>query len=85
MPGQLVYCETGSSVVLTMVDGVVVSERGMFTKVNEADLLDEAREMFGGAERAGSRTARHLEPVYAEVVRRANAIDVGMTRWAGTI
>ena len=43
---QLVYCELGQSVRLTMVAGkIVVSEKQMST-VNEADILEETREVF---------------------------------------
>ena len=43
---QLVYCELGQSVRLTMVAGkIVVSEKQMST-VNEVDILEETREVF---------------------------------------
>ncbi len=83
--GQLVYSESGSSVVLTMVDGAVVARDGHLTAVDEAALFDEAREVFSyrAAERdAARRGADRLLPVYAEVVRRSAAIDVGLDRWA---
>jgi 5-methylthioadenosine/S-adenosylhomocysteine deaminase len=85
--GQLVYCESGTSVTLTMVDGVVVAEGGRVTSVDEAALLGEAREVFAAKQDAlrRSRTdAEGLLPVYREVVRRATATDVNMTRWIGT-
>jgi cytosine/adenosine deaminase-related metal-dependent hydrolase len=84
--GQLVYCESGGSVVLTMVDGRVVAERGTVTTVDEAALLAEARELFAAqrpdllASRAGA--ARRL-PTYQQMVRQGAAVDVGMTRWIG--
>ena len=43
---QLVHCEDGSDVVLTMVAGRVVAEHGHVTSVDESALLDEARELF---------------------------------------
>ena len=43
---QLVHCEDGRDVVLTMVAGRVVAEHGHVTSVDEAALLDEARELF---------------------------------------
>ena len=43
---QLVYCELGQSVRLTMVAGkIVVSEKQMRT-INEVDILEETREVF---------------------------------------
>ena len=43
---QLVYCELGQSVRLTMVAGkIVVSEKQM-SAVNEVDILEETREVF---------------------------------------
>ena len=43
---QLVYCELGQSVRLTMLAGkIVVSEKQMST-VNEVDILEETREVF---------------------------------------
>jgi 5-methylthioadenosine/S-adenosylhomocysteine deaminase len=84
--GQLVYCESGSSVVLTMVDGVVVAEDGKVTSVDAPALLDEAREVFaakGDALRQSRSVADRLLPVYRDVVRRAAATDVGLSRWVG--
>ena len=43
---QLVHCEDGRDVVLTMVAGRVVAEHGHVTSVDESALLDEARELF---------------------------------------
>ena len=42
---QLVYCELGQSVRLTMVAGRIVAEKQMST-VNEIDILEEVREVF---------------------------------------
>ena len=86
--GQLVYCESGTSVVLTMVDGVIVAEGGRVTSVDETALLAEAREVFA-AKRSALRQSRadaeRLLPVYGEVVRRAAGTDVHMSRWTGAI
>lgn len=85
--GQLVYCESGDSVRLTMVDGRVVFEDGVIHTVDEAALLDEARELFAAklplVERARDR-AGTLFPHYQELVRTAAAEDVGMNRWVGS-
>ncbi len=82
--GQLVYCESGTSVVLTMVDGAVVARDGKVTSVDADAVLGEAREVFAaksGALRQSRMTADRLLPVYREVVRRSAATDVGLTRW----
>jgi 5-methylthioadenosine/S-adenosylhomocysteine deaminase len=82
--GQLVYCESGTSVRLTMVDGVVVGRDGKVLSVDESALLDEAREVFAARRvtDAPSRAeADRVLPVYREVVRRSAAVDVGINRW----
>jgi 5-methylthioadenosine/S-adenosylhomocysteine deaminase len=81
---QLVHCEDGGDVVLTMVAGRVVAERGRVISVDETALLDEAREVFAAklpAIRAARRGADGLYPAYRHVVRRAAAMDVGFSRW----
>jgi 5-methylthioadenosine/S-adenosylhomocysteine deaminase len=85
--GQLVYCESGGSVALTMVDGVVVAEGGIVTSVDESALLAEARELFDSKQPMllrGREAAEQLLPTYRTMVRKATAVDVGMTRWVGT-
>jgi 5-methylthioadenosine/S-adenosylhomocysteine deaminase len=85
--GQLVYCESGASVVLTMVDGVVVAEGGAVVSVDEQALLGEAREVFAARQPELRRTRSEAElllPAYQAMVRRAAAADVGMTRWIGS-
>ena len=57
------HCEDGRDVVLTMVAGRVVAEHGHVTTVDEAALLDEARELFAAklpAIRAARRSADRL-------------------------
>ena len=72
---QLVHCEDGRDVVLTMVAGRVVAEHGHVTSVDEAALLDEARELFAaklpGASGAAQASADRLFPAYQHIVRRA--------------
>jgi 5-methylthioadenosine/S-adenosylhomocysteine deaminase len=81
---QLVHCEDGRDVVLTMVAGRVVAEHGHVTTVDETALLDEARELFAGklpaiqAARAGTD---EVFGAYQHIVRRAAATDVGFSRW----
>ena len=83
---HLVYCESGNSVRLTMVDGKVVFEDGHVTSVDETALLAEARELFA-EKRPLIEHARHssdlLFPPYQAMVRRAAGTDLGMTRWVG--
>lgn len=83
---QLVYCENGSSVVMTMIGGRVVYENGRILTVDEKAILAEARELIGEyrAEVArAAEAARELEPYYKEMYFRATARDVGLNRWAG--
>jgi 5-methylthioadenosine/S-adenosylhomocysteine deaminase len=85
--GQLVYCEAGDSVELTMVDGRIVFEDGVISTVDEAGLLDEARELFARKRPAVERArhdAKSLLPYYKELVRDAASVDVGMHRWVGS-
>jgi 5-methylthioadenosine/S-adenosylhomocysteine deaminase len=84
--GQLVYCESGSSVVMTVVNGNVVFDGGRISTVDEAALLREVREVFGEKrdviEKARVRAGRWHEE-YREMVRRTAQVEVGMTRWIG--
>ncbi len=83
---QLVHCEDGRDVVLTMVAGRIVAEHGHVTSVDETALLDEARELFAAKRplvEAARRAAEPLVPAYQGMVRQAAATDVGFTRWVG--
>ena len=80
---QLVYCEDGSSVRFTLVDGRVVYEDGRVTTVDEKALRAEARALMGGYRetlaRAG-READRLAPYYREMYLKAAGRDVGLQR-----
>lgn len=81
---QLVHCEDGRGVVLTMVAGRVIAEAGHVTSVDETALLDEAREVFAAklpAIRAARGGAEALFGTYQHIVRRAATTDVGFSRW----
>ncbi|MDI6695275.1 MAG: amidohydrolase family protein [Anaerolineales bacterium] len=81
---QLVYCETGSSVVLTMVAGNIVMENGKILTVDEEAIKAEAREMMREYRQEMEKTrvaASQLEPYYREMYRRCAAMEVGMNRW----
>jgi cytosine/adenosine deaminase-related metal-dependent hydrolase len=83
---QLVYCESGSSVRMTMVAGRIVCENGQVNTIDERALRAEAREQ---AERRRAADAPALEtaaewlPYYREMYLKAAGRDVGMQRRAG--
>lgn len=82
---QLVYCENGSSVRLTMVAGEIVMRDGLLLGVDEAAIKAEARAIMARhrdvlAEAA--RAADRLHPHFREMYLRAASADVGMDRWA---
>lgn len=80
---QLVYCENGSSVRLTVVAGRVVYANGHVATVDERALRQEARALFQSkvpALKAAEAEAAEWVPSYREMVRRAAAVDVGLAR-----
>ena len=84
---QLVYCEDGSSVTLTMVAGQVVYEDGKLLTVDEEAIKAEARalmEEYGKDLALAEDAAAELLPYYHEMYMRAAARDVGMNRWVGS-
>lgn len=86
LPRQLVYCETGSSVRLTMVAGRVVCENGRLLTVDEDAIKRKARALAAeNAKEAGAAraAAEELMPYYRAMYERAAARDVGFSRWAG--
>jgi 5-methylthioadenosine/S-adenosylhomocysteine deaminase len=83
---QLVYCESGSSVRLTMVAGRVVVENGRMTTVDEAAIRAEAREnseRFARNQGVVDQAAAELQPYYRAMYLKAAARPVGMNRWVG--
>lgn len=81
---QLIYCETGSSVVLTMVAGEVVCKDGKLLTVDEEAIKEEAREIMKSYRKDMEKTleaASRLEPYYREMYLRCAKKDVGMNRW----
>ena len=85
---QLLYCESGSSVRLTMVAGRVLYEHGVVTSVNEAALRREARELAvrrASMQAAEQMTAREWLPYYREMYLLAAGRDVGLRRRIGDI
>ena len=85
---QLVYAANPSVVVLTMVAGEVIVERGRVLTVDEPALRAAIRErqaeitLLINATRAA---AAKLEPYYAAMVRRTSAVDVGFSRWGHSL
>jgi 5-methylthioadenosine/S-adenosylhomocysteine deaminase len=84
---QLVYCEQGTSVRLTMVAGRVVHENGQVAGIDEAALRSEARDIAArrtqdNASEADS-AARWL-PYYRDMYLKSARRDVGMQRWIGS-
>ncbi|WP_236225656.1 amidohydrolase family protein [Pseudomonas pseudonitroreducens] len=80
---QLVYCEDGSSVRYTLVNGRVVHERGNFPGLDVRALRREIRQL--GAELAGQFNATHAAaqavlPYYRAMYDQAQARDVGLHR-----
>lgn len=83
---QLVYCENGSSVVMTMVGGQIVMENGKVLTVDEEAIKAEVREMMPFYQKEIEKTrisAAKLEPYYREMYLRCASTDVGMNRWIG--
>lgn len=83
---QLVYCESGGSVRLTMVDGRVVFADGAVSTLDEAALRSEARAIAVDRREALEAAAAMVEPLrpaYRDMYLRAVARDVGMSRWVG--
>jgi 5-methylthioadenosine/S-adenosylhomocysteine deaminase len=81
---QLVYCENGASVVMTMVAGRIVVRDGKLLTVDETALKAEIREAMRDYKATFARIDEHaksLLPYYQAMYARAVAQDVGMTRW----
>jgi len=79
LPRQLVFCEDGSSVRYTIVDGRVVFEQGQVQGLDERALRAEARALhaeFQGmaAEQAGD--AARLLPYYRAMLERAQRVPI---------
>ena len=80
---QLVYCEDGSSVRTSIVNGEVVFEDGRVTTVDERALRAEARALMAGYREQLADANRHaaaLEPAYRAMLERAAQVPVGPQR-----
>jgi 5-methylthioadenosine/S-adenosylhomocysteine deaminase len=83
---QLVYCESGGSVRLTMVAGRIVVEDGKVTTVDEPTLRAEARAhaaRFADSQGVVDQAAADLRPYYRRMYLKAAGRNVGMNRWVG--
>jgi 5-methylthioadenosine/S-adenosylhomocysteine deaminase len=83
---QLVYCESGSSVRMTMVAGEIVYENGRVRGIDERAIRAEARELaerLHRDNRAARERAHQWLPSYRQMYLKAARRDVGMHRWAG--
>ena len=84
---QLVYCETGPSVRLTMVAGKVVVENGKVATVDEAAIRAEARDhaarFTANNQGVVDQAAANLLPYYRAMYLKAAGRQVGMNRWVG--
>jgi cytosine/adenosine deaminase-related metal-dependent hydrolase len=81
---QLVFCEDGSSVRYTIVDGRIVYDNGRVLTVDEKALRAEVRELMASYREQlarGAGDAARLAPYYREMYLRAAARDVGFSRW----
>ncbi len=81
---QLVYCENGSSVVMTMIAGKIVVQDGKVLTVDEEAVKAEVHEMMKAYRVEATKAAQaasRLEPYYREMYLRCAARDVGMNRW----
>lgn len=83
---QLVHCQDGSGVRMTIVAGRVVCEDGRVAGIDEPALRAELRELMAESAsllRAAGTDAARLEPHYRAMVEQAAAQDVGLTRRLG--
>lgn len=83
---QLVYCENGSSVVMTIIAGKVVMEDGRVLAVDEEAIKKEVRELMPFYQKEIEKTnsaAQKLEPYYRAMYLKCAATDVEMNRWIG--
>ncbi|MGH8789727.1 MAG: amidohydrolase family protein [Cupriavidus necator] len=81
---QLIFCEDGSSVSYTIVNGQVVFDNGRITRIDEKALRAEMRELMAAGQPQQARAAQaaqRLEPYYRAMYLRAASEDVGMNRW----
>ena len=83
---QLVYCENGSSVRLTMIDGRIVFSGGCVQTMDEKTIREESRQLANDRRaglRAAAAEAKEWHPAYRQMYLKAAAQDLGINRWVG--
>src|SRR5690606_16944474 len=78
---HLVYCENGSSVRTVIVNGDIVVQDGELTRVDEAELLAELRELMPAfLERHSGVEAmnREFDPYFQALYKRCHQTDIGV-------
>ncbi len=84
LPTHLVYGEDGGSIRLVMVDGEVIVRDGRVLTIDEATVLEDARELIDarlGSIRELGAWVEQMRPYVDEMYRRCVAEDVGFSRW----
>jgi 5-methylthioadenosine/S-adenosylhomocysteine deaminase len=82
---HLVYSENGSSIEKVIVNGEVVVENGTLTRVNEAALLEELRDLMPEFLSYHGRVEAQntmLSPYFDVIHKRCNEMDIGVRRLA---
>jgi 5-methylthioadenosine/S-adenosylhomocysteine deaminase len=83
---QLIYCETGGSVRMTMVGGEIVYENGHSPRIDEAAIRAEARalkEQLAQDDAPAAAAAAEWLPYYRQMYLKAAERRVPMQRWVG--
>lgn len=83
LPRQLVHCEFGQSVLMTMVAGHIVAENGHLTMIDETAILAEAAAFFAGKKQALDMADKQVEkylPYYRDMYHRAGARSLPLER-----
>lgn len=83
---QLVHCELGQSIKLTMVAGRVAARDGKLLTVDENAILEEASALFAGKKTAmdlADKQVARLLPYYREMYLRAGRHKLTMERRLG--
>lgn len=80
---HLVYCETGSSILYSIVNGEIMAKDGNCLHVDEASLLDELRAEMPAFQAAHAKTEqlnRAFEEAFWKIHQKANAFDFKIQR-----
>ena len=83
---QLVFGETGSSVVMTIVGGRIVYENGEVLSVDEAAIKGEIKSIWSRYRAycdAFNRKNRDLGPVVRSIYDKCAGRSIGFSRWIG--